>query len=99
MTFDEVYSAFGKIEPSRIINPSQLGLLDAADKQARKAGISVCQKGMSVDEAVRTFGSSNRLNKKERAQSSPFSYSFFCAETMSELAIRINGNTSVRLGK
>ena len=57
MTFDEVYSAFGKIEPSRIINPSQLGLLDAADKQARKAGISVCQKGMSVDEAVRIFGS------------------------------------------
>ena len=57
MTFDEVYSAFGKIEPSRIINPSQLGLLDAADKQARKAGIAVCQKGMSVDEAVRTFGS------------------------------------------
>ena len=57
MTFDEVYSAFGKIEPSRIINPSQLGLLDAADQQARKAGIAVCQKGMSVDEAVRTYGS------------------------------------------
>ncbi|MBR6056072.1 MAG: hypothetical protein IKP56_02595, partial [Bacilli bacterium] len=57
MTFDEVYSAFGKIEPSRIINPSQLGLHDAADQQARKAGIAVCQKGMSVDEAVRTFGS------------------------------------------
>ena len=57
MAFDEVYSAFGKIEPSRIINPSQLGLLDATDKQARKAEIAVCQKGMSVDEAVRTFGS------------------------------------------
>ena len=57
MTFDEVYSAFGKIEVSRIINPSHIGLLDAADKQVRKAGIAVCQKGMSVDEAVRTFGS------------------------------------------
>lgn len=57
MTFDEVYSAFGKIDASRIINPSQLGLLDAANKQAKKAGIAVCQKGMSVDEAVRTSGS------------------------------------------
>lgn len=56
MTFDEVYSAFGKIEASRIINPSQIGLLDTADKQVRKAGIAVCQKGMSVDETIRTLG-------------------------------------------
>lgn len=57
LTFDSIYSAFNKVSVDRIINPSQLGLLDAADKQVRKAGTAVCLKGMSVDEAVANYGS------------------------------------------
>ena len=57
LTFDSIYSAFNKVSADRIINPSQLGLLDAADKQVRKAGTAVCLKGMSVDEAVANYGS------------------------------------------
>lgn len=56
LSYDSAYSAFGKIGASRIMTPSQIGLVDAADQQVRKAGTAVCQEGMSVDEAVRNFG-------------------------------------------
>ena len=56
MTFDNIYSAFGKIKEDHIIIPSQIGLSDAADKQVRKAGTAVCLKNMSVDDAIANYG-------------------------------------------
>lgn len=56
LSFDSIYAEFGKIDASRVITPSQLGLADAADQQVRKAGTAVCLKGMSVDDAVNNYG-------------------------------------------
>ena len=56
LSYDSAYAAFGKMDASRIITPSQLNLSDTADQQVRKAGTAVCQEGMSVDEAVSKFG-------------------------------------------
>ena len=56
LSFDNIYSEFGKIDASRVFTPSQLGLSDAADIQVRKAGTAVCLKDMSVDDAVANYG-------------------------------------------
>ncbi len=56
LSYDASYAAFGKMDASRCITPSQLNLTDAADQQVRKAGTAVCQEGMSVDDAVKKFG-------------------------------------------
>lgn len=56
LSYDASYEAFGKMDASRCITPSQLNLTDTADQQARKAGTAVCQEGMSVDDAVKKFG-------------------------------------------
>ena len=59
LSYDDAYSAFGKMDASRCITPSQLKLSDAADQQVRKAGTAVCQEGMSVNDAVNNFGKFN----------------------------------------
>ena len=56
MLLDDVYAPFGALDAQRIINPSLLGLEDAADLQARLAGLMVNDGKMSVDEAISAFG-------------------------------------------
>ncbi|MBR0129927.1 MAG: carbohydrate ABC transporter substrate-binding protein [Firmicutes bacterium] len=56
MLLDDVYAPFGALDAERIINPSLLGLQDAADLQARLAGLMVNYGKMSVDEAIAAFG-------------------------------------------
>ena len=57
LSYDRIYAAFGAMDASRVITPSQLQLLDAADKQVREAATAVCWNGMSVDDAVKNYGS------------------------------------------
>ena len=56
MSLDGVYAGFGKVDPSRIINLSELGLADTPDTQVRKAGWQVSNGLLTVDEAVAAFG-------------------------------------------
>ena len=57
MSLDGVYAAFGKLDASRIVNLSELGLEDVPDTQVRRAGWQVSNGNMTVDEAVAAFGS------------------------------------------
>ncbi len=59
MSLDGVYASFGKLDATRIINLSDLGLADTPDSQVRKAGWQVSNGNMTVDEAVASFGSLN----------------------------------------
>ncbi len=59
MSLDGVYAAFGKLDASRVINQSDLGLTDTPDAQVRKAGWQVSNGNITVDEAVSAFGSLN----------------------------------------
>ena len=56
MTLDAVYAAFNRVDASRIINLSELGLADVTEYQVRKAGWQVSNGLMTVDEAVAAFG-------------------------------------------
>ena len=56
MTLDAVYAAFNRVDASRVINLSELGLADVTDYQVRKAGWQVSNGLMTVDEAVAAFG-------------------------------------------
>ena len=56
MSLDGVYSAFGQMDASHIILQSELGLADTPDAQVRKAGWQVSNGLMTVDEAVKAFG-------------------------------------------
>ena len=57
MSLDGMYAAFGKLDAQRIINLSELGLLEAPADQVNKAGKLVSDGLMTVDEAVAAFGS------------------------------------------
>ena len=59
MSLDGVYAAFGKLGADRVINQSDLGLLDTPDAQVRKAGWQVSNGNITVDEAVAAFGNLN----------------------------------------
>ncbi len=56
MSLDGVYAAFGELDTKRIVNLSELGLADAPDSQVRRAGWQVSNFNMTVDEAVKAFG-------------------------------------------
>jgi len=56
MKFDGIYRAFGEVPESRTIYMYDLGLADAPDKQVRLAGAQVTNQTMTVDEAIRAFG-------------------------------------------
>ena len=56
MSYDGIYSAFGSLDASHVINQSTLGLNDAADVQVRRAGRKVSLGEMTVDEAVAAYG-------------------------------------------
>ena len=56
MSLDGVYAAFGKVDASHIINQTELGLTDTPDSQVRRAGWQVSNGLMTVDEAVKAFG-------------------------------------------
>lgn len=56
MKLDEIYRAFGEVGEKRTIYMYDLGLADAPDKQVRLAGAQVTNGTMTVDEAVRAFG-------------------------------------------
>lgn len=57
MSLDGVYAAFGELDAKRIVNLSELGLADEPDSQVRRAGWLVSNFNMTVDEAVKAFGS------------------------------------------
>lgn len=59
MSLDGVYAAFGKLGAERVINQSDLGLGDTPDSQVRKAGWQVSNSIITVDEAVKAFGTLN----------------------------------------
>ena len=56
MPLDGVYASFGKLDDSRVIYQTELGLQDAPDTQVRRAGWQVSNGLMTVDEAVAAFG-------------------------------------------
>ena len=56
MSFDGVYAAFGELDAKHIVNLSELGLADTPDSQVRRAGWQVSNFNMTVDEAVKAFG-------------------------------------------
>jgi multiple sugar transport system substrate-binding protein len=56
MSLDRVYAPFEKLDSSRMINLSELGLSDDAASQVSRAGWQVSNGLMSVDEAVAAFG-------------------------------------------
>ena len=57
MSLDSVYAPFEKLDESRMINLSELGLIDEASSQVCRAGWQVSNGLMTVDEAVAAFGS------------------------------------------
>ena len=56
MSLDSVYAPFGKLGAERFINTSELGLADAASSQVSKAGWQVSNGNMSVEEAIKAYG-------------------------------------------
>ena len=56
MSLDSVYAPFGKLGAERFINTSELGLADAASSQVSKAGWQVSNGNMSVEDAIKAYG-------------------------------------------
>ncbi len=56
MSLDSVYAPFEKLDSSRMINLSELGLSDDAASQVSRAGWQVSNGLMSVDEAIAAYG-------------------------------------------
>jgi multiple sugar transport system substrate-binding protein len=56
LSFNDMYAAFGDVPESRILSPEEFGLTDDAVKQLRMAVYSVGTKKMSIDDAVKNFG-------------------------------------------
>ena len=56
MALDDIYSAFSQVSENRIIYLYDLGLADAPDVQMRRAGAQVTNGTMTVEEAIRAFG-------------------------------------------
>ena len=56
MSLDSVYAPFEKLDASRMINLSELGLTDEASSQVSRAGWQVSNGLMTVDEAIAAFG-------------------------------------------
>ena len=56
LSFNSMYSAFGKIPEKRILSPEVIGLTDDAVIQLRQASYRVATGQMSIDEAVASYG-------------------------------------------
>jgi multiple sugar transport system substrate-binding protein len=56
LSYDRMYSAFGNVAGSRILSPEEIGLTDDAVKQLRQAVYGVGTGKLTIDEAVRKFG-------------------------------------------
>ena len=56
MSLNSVYAPFKDIDTQRTINLSELGLSDTPASQVSKAGWLVCNGVMTVDEAIKDFG-------------------------------------------
>ena len=56
LSFNSMYSAFGKVKSSRILSPEEIGLTDDALLQMRLAVYKVGTGAMTIDEAVAGYG-------------------------------------------
>ena len=56
LSFNSMYSAFGKVKSSRILSPEEIGLSDDALLQMRLAVYNVGTGAMTIDEAVAAYG-------------------------------------------
>ena len=57
LSFDNMYAAFGEIPESRVLSPEVIGLTDDAVIQLRQAAYGVGTGGMTIDEAIKGYGS------------------------------------------
>ena len=57
MSFDSVYAPFGKIPSERTISPEVLGIKDALTVQIRVASFKVGRGDLTIDDAIRMYGS------------------------------------------
>ena len=57
LSFNEMYSAFGAVPESRILSPEEFGLTDDAVKQFRQAVYGIATGSMTIDEAIKGYGS------------------------------------------
>ena len=57
LSFNSMYAAFGDVPEERILSPEVIGLKDDAVIQMRMAVYGVGTGEMSVDEAIKAFGS------------------------------------------
>ena len=56
LSFNSMYAAFGDIPESRVLSPEEFGLTDDAVIQFRQADYGVCTGKMTIDEAIKAFG-------------------------------------------
>ena len=57
LSFDSVYAPFGQVPADRIISPEMLGVMDTIAVQTRAAAFLVGTGEITVDEAVKMYGS------------------------------------------
>ena len=56
LSFNDMYAAFGEVSKERILSPEEIGLTDDAVIQLRQAVFAVAKKDMTIDEAVKAYG-------------------------------------------
>jgi multiple sugar transport system substrate-binding protein len=56
LSFNNMYAAFGEVPESRILSPEVIGITDDAVIQLRMAVYAVATGEMTVDEAVKAYG-------------------------------------------
>lgn len=56
LSFNTMYAAFGAVPESRIISPEEIGITDDASAQIRKAVYGVGTGTMSIDDAIKGYG-------------------------------------------
>ena len=56
LSFNSMYSAFGDIPESRILSPEEFGIIDDAVIQLRMAVYGFSTGKLSIDEAVKGYG-------------------------------------------
>ena len=56
LSFNTMYAAFGNVPESRILSPEEIGLTDDAVIQMRQAVYLVGTGAMTIDEAVKAYG-------------------------------------------
>ena len=56
LSFNSMYAAFGDIPESRILSPEEFGITDDAVIQLRMAVYGLSTRKLSIDEAVKGYG-------------------------------------------